>query len=383
MFFWTGDNSAHNVWSNTAEEVTNYTINITESVKEIFGDESIVVYPTQGNHDTWPVNVEDFSLPNINYPINTFKSHWAGWLDDEAIEKFGEYGFYSTTLKLSDGSEPIPGSKVIALNTQTCNDQNWFILGQRNDPGNQLDFLESELSVIEQAGGIALIIQHIQPRNCQIQYGARFQALMERYQHVVRFGLMGHTHDQYYQLTNSISDNTKNIGLNQIGPSVTTNSNENPGFAVLDIDAETMLITNVEIWALDIEKANASGEAKWELVIDYVQDYGMGDGMSPDSLYEVAEKILDDEEFAAQYQWGRSRFVGNKPGHGNQKSTFCMLTSSSVPNSVCAPSTEDEVAMGFIDAQKNWNIDINKIRSHWFDWIVGNWVEIVSKHASK
>lgn len=104
MFFWTGDNSAHNVWSNTAEEITNYTINITESVKEIFGDESIVVYPTQGNHDTWPVNVEDFSLPNINYPINTFKSHWAGWLDDEAIEKFGEYGYYSTTLKLSDGS---------------------------------------------------------------------------------------------------------------------------------------------------------------------------------------------------------------------------------------------------------------------------------------
>lgn len=195
---------------------------------------------------------------------------------------------------------------------------------------------------------------------------------------------MGHTHDQYYQLTNSISDNTKNIGLNQIGPSVTTNSYENPGFAVLDIDAETMTITNVEIWALDIEKANASGEAKWELVIDYVQDYGMEDGMSPDALYEVAEKVLNDADFAAQYQWGRSRFVGNKPSSVNQKSTFCTLTSSSVPNSVCAPSTEEEAAMGFIDAQSNkWNIDINKIRSHWFDWIVGNWVELVSKNTAK
>lgn len=46
MFFWTGDNSAHNVWSNTAEEITNYTINITETVKSVFGNDTIVVYPT-------------------------------------------------------------------------------------------------------------------------------------------------------------------------------------------------------------------------------------------------------------------------------------------------------------------------------------------------
>lgn len=101
-------------------------------------------------------------------------------------------------MVLGDGSEPIPGSKVIALNTQTCNDQNWYILGERYDLGGQLAFLEAELAEIEAAGGVAVIIQHIQPRNCQYQYGARFQALMERYQHVVRFGLMGHTHDQYY-----------------------------------------------------------------------------------------------------------------------------------------------------------------------------------------
>jgi hypothetical protein len=30
MFIWTGDNSAHNVWDNTVEEITNYTITITE-----------------------------------------------------------------------------------------------------------------------------------------------------------------------------------------------------------------------------------------------------------------------------------------------------------------------------------------------------------------
>jgi len=47
-----------------------------------------------------------------------------------------------------------------------------------------------------------------------------------------------------------------NIGLNQIGPSVTTYTENNPGYAVIEFDAETMLPINFLIYALDIEKAN-------------------------------------------------------------------------------------------------------------------------------
>lgn len=57
MLFWTGDNSAHNVWSNTNEEVIDYMVNITETIKQQFADANIAVFPIQGNHDTWPVNV--------------------------------------------------------------------------------------------------------------------------------------------------------------------------------------------------------------------------------------------------------------------------------------------------------------------------------------
>jgi len=38
MFIWTGDNSAHNVWDNTVEEVTEYTVAITETIKTFFAD---------------------------------------------------------------------------------------------------------------------------------------------------------------------------------------------------------------------------------------------------------------------------------------------------------------------------------------------------------
>lgn len=95
LFVWTGDNSAHNVWSNSNEEVTAYVVNITESIKNAFKGTPITVIPIQGNHDTWPVNVQDFSSPDINVPINSFMAHWADWLTPESLKMFAHYGYYS------------------------------------------------------------------------------------------------------------------------------------------------------------------------------------------------------------------------------------------------------------------------------------------------
>ena len=58
-------------------------------IKAKLDSTNITVIPTQGNHDTWPVDIEDFSAPGINYPINHFKQYWAEWLGEEALELFG------------------------------------------------------------------------------------------------------------------------------------------------------------------------------------------------------------------------------------------------------------------------------------------------------
>lgn len=39
---WVGDNSGHNVWDNTQEEITNYTTNITQSLKDALGPNSTI-----------------------------------------------------------------------------------------------------------------------------------------------------------------------------------------------------------------------------------------------------------------------------------------------------------------------------------------------------
>ena len=56
VIFWTGDNSSHNIWNNTVEEVTSYTKDVTDMIKEAIKDTNITVVPIHGNHDTWPVD---------------------------------------------------------------------------------------------------------------------------------------------------------------------------------------------------------------------------------------------------------------------------------------------------------------------------------------
>lgn len=57
--FWTGDNTAHDTWKNTAPEAIDYNKLVTAKIKDTFYG-SVPVYPALGNHDTWPVNIQNF-----------------------------------------------------------------------------------------------------------------------------------------------------------------------------------------------------------------------------------------------------------------------------------------------------------------------------------
>lgn len=119
-----------------------------------------------GNHDTWPVNVQDFRHPYDNNVVKSYVNAWSDWLGEEAAETFKKYGYYSLDFNQFDGSAAAPaGSKIIALNTQAENPANFWIWGDREDPGEVINWLETELAAIEKAGGLAYIIGHVQPFN--------------------------------------------------------------------------------------------------------------------------------------------------------------------------------------------------------------------------
>jgi hypothetical protein len=60
------------------------------------------------------------------------------WLSDEEAEVFSAFGYYSKPLSGTNG-------KIIALNSQACDDMNWWLLDQENrqDPGSQIHWLEN------------------------------------------------------------------------------------------------------------------------------------------------------------------------------------------------------------------------------------------------
>jgi sphingomyelin phosphodiesterase len=146
FLFWTGDNSPHNVWSNSEEEVIQSTQGITKNLKDAFGTAPVQIFPIQGNHDTWPINYQDFSYPGINKAINTYAEEWKGWLEEENVKVYKRFGYYSQKIKSKDAKIV---TKVIGLNTQSCNVGNWGVLKTRYDPGDQLFWLEKELAELE------------------------------------------------------------------------------------------------------------------------------------------------------------------------------------------------------------------------------------------
>lgn len=304
---WVGDNSGHNVWDNTDAEITKDTLTITDMWKTATKDLDIDVFPIQGNHDTWPVNVQDFSAPNINYAINHYAEAWTAtnWLSADEATEFAKWGYYSKPFRFS------PKGRVIAVNMQTCNNMNWWLLDERKDPGHQLEWLEAELAKIDKDGGLAQIIAHIPPNECLHQFGLRYKSLMERYQHIVRFSSMGHTHDEDINVVKAINS-TQPIGFTFITPSGTSGSNMNPSFAVIDFDEEYMVPVNTHTYILDLNEANAlpKGQAPvWREQHDMIKEYNLKD-MSPSSMLDLTERIYSDQETASQYAWNRIRRGG-------------------------------------------------------------------------
>ena len=63
--------------------------------------------------------------------INHFISSWtdSNWLSQDEAEEFSKYGYYSKPMAF------LPKGHIIGLNMQACNDLNWWLLDNRNDPG--------------------------------------------------------------------------------------------------------------------------------------------------------------------------------------------------------------------------------------------------------
>lgn len=147
---------------------------------------------------------------------------WEQWLDEPAQDVYREVGYYTQKLKLKNGTT-FDKVNVVAINTQPCYNFNFFVWSQRDDPGGVLAWLNETLRGFEARGESAIIISHIPPGDdsCLYQWSARYQAITDRFQHIIRFSVYGHVHLEMHNIIRSVTEG-KPIGVHYWAGSVST-----------------------------------------------------------------------------------------------------------------------------------------------------------------
>jgi len=305
VIFWTGDNTAHDVWLQSVEENAYYTHVLTDRVKEIFPDTP--VYPVLGNHEFFPVNVQRFD--GVHPVIDKIAEDWAEWLG-EGIDDFKNFGYYN--IPMQGKNEDWTGYRVIALNTAVCNTQNWYLSTQNNDPTNHLKWLEEQLVEIEKNDEKAYILGHVIPGSgsCSTEWSIRYRALMERYQHLVITHLFGHVHKEDFNL---VTDSTNSTGISVINipGGVNSNGDKNPTFRMYEVDRATRYPLRANKHFFNVTRANEEFELNgskpnFEFAYEYTEEYGMND-FSPGSFQALAESFEFDSEIATRFVQSKSK----------------------------------------------------------------------------
>ena len=180
---------------------------------------------------------------------------------------------------------------IVVYNSQPCYYLNFFSFVQRYDAGHILAWLNETLAAFEARGEIAIIASHIPAatEECIQSWSVRYKAIVDRYQHIIRFSVYGHLHAEWHNLARSFTDD-KPIGVSFWASSVTPYLDVNPSFRVFEVDQETMIPLKVHTYALFLNES----EPQWRHSHEMAQYYGMKDN-SPASYDDLSDKLLANE----------------------------------------------------------------------------------------
>lgn len=90
-----------------------------------------------------------------------------------------------------------------------CYQFNFYLWGERDDPGGVLAWLNQTFHEIEARGEIAIVISHHPPgdNSCLYDWSIRYKSITERFQHLIRYSIYGHVHDEKHNLVTDFNGN--------------------------------------------------------------------------------------------------------------------------------------------------------------------------------
>lgn len=310
----------------------------------------IPIYPVLGNHDSFPYSQEpapnsvfrDRTARHVSFMQKLWNEY--GWVTGDSSRKVQlRHGGYAT--------EPLPGLKVISLNSNYWYRWNFYNYINISDPdmSGTLQFLIDELLDCERRGIKAWLQAHVPPGGVATEalppQANMLVAILERFNDVISGLFFGHTHhDEFIVMyANNATQKSEENALQvvNIGPSITPFSDLNPGWRYYEIDSETFEVMDVITVYADIEPGfrkpwACTPNLKWEPLFSVREKYGkavqwpLDQPLNGKFWHRVSKMFLMDSGIAEQYVRHSYRNSTRAPKcltEENQADLYCYSTS--------------------------------------------------------
>ncbi|KAI8072913.1 Metallo-dependent phosphatase-like protein [Gongronella butleri] len=322
----TGDVPPHEVWNTLPFLKTQVIHEGTYALLHAHFDSKDMLntklYPAVGNHEAAPTNNfplrtsefdEDHVYLSLQWLYDTLSRHWHSWVASNGDQ-------WTATTSGSYATYPVPGLKLISLNTNFCYTLNWWLYQQPvdKDPNGILMWLVDQLQDAEDKHERVWIVGHISPGDstCFHDYSNYYHQIVERYApHVIAGQFFGHTHKDEFQVFYEGNQQTadKALSVAYIGPSITPFLNVNPGFRVYKVDRQTFEVLDSITYIADLDRATSwLEEPNWHVEYSASEAFAgkLTRGQVPLSAgwwHKVTEQMESDESMFQKYWLYRSK----------------------------------------------------------------------------
>ena len=308
----TGDIPPHSGWEYSEEFNLAHQKYVADAFKTYIPD-SIPVFPIYGNHGSSPINQHKYANNPNDWQPTQFAALWG--MSPEQTSQLENNAGYSMQYKES-------GLRLIALDTQTGNYENVWLLQNATNPKGIMTWLEQELAAAEASLEKVYIFGHVPFGSGTLTpYARHMNVLVERYQNTIAGIFFGHLHYDSWQV-GSGHFSGKPTKAQWIAPSLTTGGVLHSSFRLFEIDSATYEVQNFYQYRLNQTKANENPDVTptWDVAYDFKSQYGVED-MSAESIYNLSLKIGSNESVALDY----IKNLGDPNADPNACDADCLL----------------------------------------------------------
>jgi hypothetical protein len=285
-----------------------------EKARSCCGD-TMKVYSTIGNHDSFPV--DQLQLPPNKF-LNDISRIWAmHGLPAQALEDVRRGGFY--TLPIAKGL------RLITINTQWTNEINfWLYVNSTMDHAGQMKWMEAQFAKAEADNEKILLLGHIPPKSrWPADKYEHFYNLIKRYSSRVICQLYGHQHSDNFKLM--VDDNGVAFSSLFVGGVMVAGGGKNSAIRLYKYDKSNFNILDYDEYIANIKDANTNGKLEYKKGYSFTEEFKVPDATVA-SLQRVHKSFVVDDVNWKKYMYNyRSQYSQRQCSGQCKKDTLAEM----------------------------------------------------------